>query len=76
MPRVNIAIEPKGKGFRSTVTHLREAGLKVEQELETLGIVTGTVSEKDRAKISRVTGVSGVEDEGESELPPPDAKVQ
>jgi hypothetical protein len=60
----------------STVERLREAGMKVDQVLGAVGIVTGTVSPSERSKIAAVPGVAAVEDETSYQLPPPDSDVQ
>jgi hypothetical protein len=63
-------------GLDAVVQRLREAGMKVEQVLETLGVVTGSAPASHRSRIEAVPGVVSVEPEGSFRLPPPDSDVQ
>ncbi len=55
---------------------LRAAGVNVEQVLDAVGIITGSVPADRRSSISGIDGVAAVEDELTFQLPPPDADVQ
>ncbi len=76
MPRFNISVEPEGKGFHETVQRLRKAGVKVEQELEFSGVVTGTVDASAESKLRRIPGVRDIVADSEVQLPPPESPVQ
>ena len=55
---------------------LSAAGMKVEQVLADIGLITGSVASERRAALEVVPGVAGVEGEQTFQLPPPDAEVQ
>ena len=54
----------------------KKAGLKVEQELELLGMMSGSIDSAKLEKLSNVPGVAAVERSQEYQLPPPDSEVQ
>jgi hypothetical protein len=49
--------------YRLVVEHCRQAGLTVERELVTVGVIVGTIEEELLAVLSGVEGVSAVEPE-------------
>jgi hypothetical protein len=55
---------------------LRAAGMKVEQVLRTIGIITGSVPSERRAGLDSVPGVASIESEHTFQLPSPDSDVQ
>ena len=55
---------------------LRLRGMRVDQVLHTIGIISGAVGEEDRAAIESVPGVQSVETENTIRIPPPDANPQ
>lgn len=55
---------------------LRERGMDVEQVLESVGVISGSVSTAARASLDAVTGVAFVSLGQRVQLPPPDAPVQ
>lgn len=55
---------------------LREAGMRVDQVLHPVGVITGSVPSAQRAMIEAMPGVAAVEDETTFQLPPPDAEIQ
>ena len=62
--------------FSEVVKAAKKAGLKVEQELELLGMMSGSIDSSKLEKLSRVPGVATVERAQEYQLPPPDSEVQ
>lgn len=60
----------------TVVDALRAAGLRVQEVLDSAGVVTGTVDEESLASLSAVPGVSEVEQSRVYQLPPPDSPVQ
>jgi hypothetical protein len=71
-----LIVTLSGKRAISEVTRdLKAAGLKVEQILDTTGIVTGSADEKSLAKLKRVKGVADVSADHPVDIGPPDAKV-
>lgn len=55
---------------------LRDCGMEVQQVLDTVGAVTGSVPPDRRQSLSDVVGVAHVADDVRVQLPPPDAPVQ
>ncbi|CAN5777142.1 hypothetical protein BH18ACT7_BH18ACT7_14180 [soil metagenome] len=58
------------------VDRLRAAGMRVEQVLRPIGLVTGSVETPDRERLSTLAGVAAVEPQRRMQLPPPDADIQ
>jgi hypothetical protein len=54
------------------VDALRQAGLRVDEVLESVGVVTGTVDGDALGSLSTVPGVAEVERSREFQLPQPD----
>ena len=58
-------------------SELGRAGLAVGQTLQSVGVITGSVSDSGQTDALRqIPGVVGVEVNREVQLPPPDAPVQ
>ncbi|HBE31723.1 MAG TPA: ketohydroxyglutarate aldolase, partial [Cyanobacteria bacterium UBA11368] len=58
------------------VQNLQSVGLKVEQLMEGLGIITGSCDQTKVEEISQVEGVSHVEPDRQYQLAPPTADIQ
>jgi hypothetical protein len=58
------------------VERCKAAGLEVEQTLEKIGTLTGSIHPDKIADLSKVAGISSVERSGEYEIAPPDSEVQ
>ncbi|MBF8278222.1 MAG: hypothetical protein HW390_3295 [Candidatus Brocadiaceae bacterium] len=54
----------------------RSAGMKVDQVLESTGIITGQADQAVPAKLARMKTILSVEESGEIELAPPDSEIQ
>jgi hypothetical protein len=55
---------------------LTESGFEVEQELDEIGIITGTTKDDDVERLRSVPGVVDVSPDQEVDIGPPDAPVQ
>ncbi|MFC0449787.1 hypothetical protein [Rhodococcus jostii] len=55
---------------------LRQRGMRVDQILGTIGIISGAVGDEDRTVLESVPGVQSVETENTIRIPPPDADPQ
>ena len=55
---------------------LRAAGMVVEQVLDAVGMITGSVPAERRPSVEAVPGVAAVEEETNFQLAPPDSEVQ
>ncbi len=60
----------------SVVQELQERGLEVEQVLDGVGLVTGTVTDEHRGGLALVPGVASVDGALTFQLPSPDSAVQ
>jgi hypothetical protein len=55
---------------------LKAAGLDVQQQLASAGVLTGTVSSDQLAALQSLEGVAAVEKSYTYQLPPPDSPIQ
>ena len=62
--------------FSEVVQRAKRAGLQVEQQLEAVGVVSGTIDSEKLGDLDRVEGVAAVERSREVRIAPPDSKVQ
>jgi uncharacterized membrane-anchored protein len=56
--------------------HLRSSGMQVDQVLNEIGVISGSVPDDRRQLLKTVTGVQSVEDTTTVQLPPPESPVQ
>ncbi|MET0764979.1 MAG: hypothetical protein ABWY29_08935 [Blastococcus sp.] len=67
-------------GHRPAINEVAEAlrarGMQVEQVLDGLGIITGSVPDDNRPVLTDVEGVVSVDEGLTHQLPPPDSAVQ
>ena len=56
--------------------HLRSSGMQVDQVLNEIGVISGSVPDNRRQLLKTVTGVQSVEDTATVQLPPPESPVQ
>lgn len=56
--------------FEKVVERLAAAGLRVDQQLDVIGVVTGHVEPNQIARLEKVRGVSGVERSRTVRIPP------
>ena len=61
--------------IEDVAARLREAGMEVEQVLPAIGVITGTVPAARLAALEQVEGVASIEEQTNSEIPPPDAEA-
>jgi hypothetical protein len=77
MTQVSITVDDAYlDAMGQVVDALRAQGLKVEQVLDELGIITGSVSPDRQAALESVDGVASVAREQQHRLPPPDSPLQ
>jgi hypothetical protein len=62
--------------FSEVVKRAKEAGLQVEQPLETIGVVSGSIDPAKLAALKRVEGVTAVEPSRDFQLAPPESEIQ
>ncbi|MBV9788271.1 MAG: ketohydroxyglutarate aldolase [Chloroflexi bacterium] len=62
--------------FADVVKRIEQAGLKVDQQLDTIGVITGSIDSDDIGKLDQVEGIAAVERSRGFQLPPPDSPIQ
>ena len=62
--------------FPDVVHQLQAAGMKVERQLDQLGIVTGSINASQTESIAHIDGVAQVEPEQGYQLSPPGSNLQ
>ena len=79
MSKVNLSVSVGEKHlhrFEEIVKKIKKAGMKIEQQLDNLGIITGSIDASKVDSLKDVEGVSHVEQQKSIQLPPPDSHVQ
>lgn len=79
MAEVNVSVSVADGSidrFSDVVSRLRDAGLEVEQELEEIGVVTGSIDSEKAESLREIEGVSHVERSREFRIAPPDSDIQ
>lgn len=62
--------------IEEVAAHLRSSGMHVDQVLNDVGVISGSVPDDRRKHLQAVTGVQSVEDTATVQLPPPESSVQ
>jgi hypothetical protein len=74
---VTVAIDERFRGrFAQVVERIKSAGLKVDQELEEAGVVTGSIVADKLSDLERVEGVAAAERDRQIRIAPPESDVQ
>lgn len=60
------------RSLAAILPELEAAGFKIEQTLESIGVLTGTGDQEAIKKLREVDGVDSVEQEQEIDIGPPD----
>ena len=79
MAEVNVSVSVADGSmdrFSEVVRRLKEAGLDVAQELEEIGIVTGSIDLGKAESLREIEGVSHVDRSREFRIAPPDSDIQ
>jgi hypothetical protein len=72
-----ISVDDRHKDRLSEVVeHCEKLGLKVEQRLDAIGVVTGSIDSANVDAIRQIEGVSSVEPSREIRIAPPGSKLQ
>jgi hypothetical protein len=75
--RLTLSVSDSHVGqLKKVVQAAKKAGMKVEQQLDALGVLTGSIDEGKVDRLRQIEGVSSVEAEREIRIPPPDRPVQ
>ena len=62
--------------MHQVVERCKAAGLDVEESLDQIGTITGSIDPGKIGHLSKVAGVSSVEQAGEYDIGPPDSELQ
>jgi hypothetical protein len=62
--------------FSEVVKGLKDAGMDVEQEMEGIGTVTGSIDSEKVEQLRKVEGISHVEESRQFQIAPPDSDIQ
>lgn len=79
MSKVNLSISVDDNHvdrMSDVVQNLESAGLKVEQLMENIGIITGSCDSAKVEALSKIEGVAHVEPSRQYQLAPPDSEIQ
>lgn len=75
--KVNVSVDESHLDrFAKVVQRLRGAGLKVDQKLDTIGVVTGSIAPEKIDQLREVEGVAAVDPELTFQLPDPSSPIQ
>lgn len=79
MSKVNLSVSVNDEHldrFSEVVERCKKAGMKVEQQLEPIGVITGSIDSAKLASLRQVEGVSQVEQSRGFQIAPPGSDVQ
>ena len=79
MPKVSLLVSVNDDHldrFSKVVKDVEDVGMEVEQKMEDLGVLTGSIDSEKDEPLRRVEGVSHVEESRRFEIPPPDSDIQ
>lgn len=79
MSKVNLTVSVAAdhlKNFSEVVARCRKAGMNIEHEMKSIGMISGSIDEAAVEKLRRVKGVSLAEPESSFQISPPDSDVQ
>ena len=62
--------------FPRVVKEIKQAGMKVEQELKDIGVITGSIDSEKVKSLRKVKGVAHVEESRQVHIAPPDSDIQ
>lgn len=62
--------------FPEVVKRCKAAGLKVEEQMDAIGVITGSIDASKVDALQQVEGVAHVEQSRSFQIPPPDSPVQ
>ena len=75
--RVTLSVSDSHlKHLPKVVQAAKKAGMKLEQQLDTLGVLTGIIDADKMDRLRRIEGVSSVEQEREVHVPTPCSPLQ
>lgn len=79
MPKVNLLVSVDDEHmdrFHEVVQRVKNAGMDVEQGMEAMGVVTGSIEPEKVEPLRNVEGVAHVERSRRYQIAPPDSEIQ
>ncbi len=79
MGKVNLTVsiaDQELPHFRELVARIKSLGLEVDQELESVGVVTGAIDQEKIQDLKKLKGVANVEESRTFRIAPPESEVQ
>ncbi len=79
MSKVNLTVSVADdhlENFSEVVARCRKAGMSVEREMKSIGMISGSIDEAALEKLRRIKGVLLAEPERSFQISPPDSDVQ
>lgn len=75
--QVLVSVDEKHRSqLDKVVQRCREAGLEVDQALDAVGVITGSIPHDKMPNLSGVKGVASVEHGQDYQIAPPDSEIQ
>jgi hypothetical protein len=75
--KVNVLVaDDHLKDFAKLVEQSKQAGMKVENQLKEIGVISGSIDAAHIADLERLPGIAAVERQREIQIPPPESGVQ
>ena len=62
--------------FATVVRNCEQAGLRVEETMDAIGVITGSIDPANLEGLKQVRGVRDVEEAGGATIAPPESDVQ
>jgi hypothetical protein len=79
VPKVSLLISVSDDHldrFSEVVKGVEDVGMEVDEKMEDIGVLTGSIDSEKVEPLRRVDGVSHVEESRRVQIPPPDSDVQ
>lgn len=79
MPKITVSIsvdEQHKDRLSDVIENCKELGLNVEQQLDAIGVITGSIDSAKTDALKQVQGVSKVEPSRQFQIAPPDSEIQ
>jgi hypothetical protein len=79
MAKVNLTVSVKDEHlpkFADLVEKIKKTGFEVDQQLESVGVLTGKIDADKVHEIRKVNGVGSVEESRNYQIAPPDSDIQ
>jgi hypothetical protein len=79
MAKLNVTVSIKDEHlphFPEVVEGMKKTGFEVDKQLESLGVVTGTIDSDKVHALRALKGIGNVEESRSFQIPPPESDIQ